>query len=458
MRRGPASTAREAAPEVGGAAPSGERWAIVGGGMLGMTLALRLGQAGRQVTLFEAADGLGGLAAAWSLGEIVWDRHYHVTLASDRTLRALLAELGLAGEMRWGETRTGFYVDGRIHSLSGLLDFFRFPSLGPLDTLRLGVTILRAAGIEDGRRLEGIPVTDWLRRWSGRRVLERVWLPLLRAKLGSSYERTSAAFIWATIKRMYAARHGQSKRETFGYVSGGYARVLARLGEVLTATGVRIRLGQRVRRVEAAGQRLGVETEGHAGETFDRVVLTVPAPMAARLCPDLSPTERARLEGVEYRGIVCASVLLAKPLTGFYVTNIADTTVPLTAVIEMSALVDPAEMGGHALVYLPKYVEPDAALFARSDQEIEAAFLDALGRICPRFDRAAVRCVRVSRVRHVFALPTLGYSDRLPPMTTSVPGLALVSSAHILNGTLNVNDTVRLAEESVARLLVPGPR
>ncbi|MEM9905330.1 MAG: FAD-dependent oxidoreductase, partial [Cyanobacteria bacterium P01_D01_bin.44] len=48
---------------------SKERWAIVGGGMLGMTLAHRLAQAGKQVTLFEAAPELGGLASAWQLGE-----------------------------------------------------------------------------------------------------------------------------------------------------------------------------------------------------------------------------------------------------------------------------------------------------------------------------------------------------------------------------------------------------
>lgn len=32
-----------------------ERWGIVGGGILGMTLALRLAQQGKQVTLFESS-------------------------------------------------------------------------------------------------------------------------------------------------------------------------------------------------------------------------------------------------------------------------------------------------------------------------------------------------------------------------------------------------------------------
>ncbi len=66
-------------------APDGQRWAIVGGGILGMTLALRLAQRGRSVNLIERAEQLGGLASAWRLGDLVWDRHYHVTLLSDAT-------------------------------------------------------------------------------------------------------------------------------------------------------------------------------------------------------------------------------------------------------------------------------------------------------------------------------------------------------------------------------------
>jgi hypothetical protein len=70
----------------------------------------------------------------------------------------------------------------------------------------------------------------------------------------------------------------------------------------------------------------------------------------------------------------------------------------------------------------------------------------------PSLSLADVKAFRVSRVRHVFALPTLGYSDRLPPTVTSVPGLYSLNSAHIVNGTLNVNETIKLANDFVAGL------
>ena len=88
--------------------PSPQSWAVVGGGFLGITLALRLRQAGHEVTLIEAAPELGGLAAPWQIGDITWDKHYHVTLMSDLRTRALLDECGLEQDMQWVETRTGF--------------------------------------------------------------------------------------------------------------------------------------------------------------------------------------------------------------------------------------------------------------------------------------------------------------------------------------------------------------
>jgi phytoene dehydrogenase-like protein len=145
-----------------------QHWAIIGGGMLGMTLAHRLAQRGERVTLCEAAPQLGGLASAWRLGDVVWDRHYHVTLLSDTRLRALLDEIGLEKEMRWVETKTGFYAGGKLYSMSSSVEFLKFPPLSLWERLRLGGTIFLASKLRNWRRLEKIPVADWLKRWSGR--------------------------------------------------------------------------------------------------------------------------------------------------------------------------------------------------------------------------------------------------------------------------------------------------
>jgi protoporphyrinogen oxidase len=435
---------------------TGPHWGIVGGGMLGLTLAHRLAGAGHRVTVLEAAPALGGLASAWSLDGVVWDRHYHVTLLSDARLRNLLAELGLEDDLRWKETRTGCWADGRLHSVSNTIEFLRFPPLRMVDKLRLGATIVYGSRIRDGRRLEKVPVGDWLSRWSGRRTYERFWLPLLRSKLGENHRDASAAFIWATIQRLYAARRSGLKKELFGYVPGGYARVLDRFGAVLAAEGVEVVTGARARSVEGDGDGVTVAMADGTARRFDRAVVTAAAPLAARLCPQLDGEERRRLEAVRYQGIVCVSLLLRRPLGPYYLTYLTDDDLPFTAIVEMTTLVDPDQLDGHALVYLPKYVTPDDPLLDAPDEEIVGEFLPYLRKVHPDLADEDVRCARVSKVRHVLAVATLGYSDALPPTATSVPGVHLVNSAHIVNGTLNVDETVRLAERAAAELAAAG--
>ncbi len=433
---------------------SSQHWAVVGGGMLGMTLALRLAQRGQRVTLLEAAPRLGGLTSAWRLGDARWDRFYHVTLLSDSCLRELLTEIGLEGEMKWVETKTGFYSGGRLHSMSSTWEFLTFPPLNLWQKLRLGGTIFLASKLQNWRRLEQIPVTTWLRRWSGRGAFEAIWMPLLRSKLGEAYRRTSAAFIWAHISRMYKARRTGLKKEMFGYVPGGYGRVLDRMAEALREAGVKIRVGALVHSagaVEGGGVR--VTFGGDESQEFDNVAFTVPAPLVAEACPELNDDERKRFAEVEYLGIACASLLLRKPLSPYYVTNITDAGVPFTAVIEMTTIVDRSELGGHSLVYLPKYLAADDPTYDQSDEEFRESFLASLERMYEHFSREDVLAFRVARTRYVMALPTLNYSQRLPPMKTSVPGVYVVSSAHILKGNLNVNETLQIAADALAGVL-----
>ena len=216
--------------------------AIVGSGFLGMTLALRLAESGAKVTLFESSDQIGGLASTWEIGDIVWDKHYHVTLASDKFTRKLVEDLGLGNQFKWVETKTGFYTDGKLVSMSDTKEFLSFPPLGLISKLRLGGTIFWASRVKNWKKLETISVEKWLTKLSGKKTFEKIWKPLLKAKLGDAYKEVSAAFIWATIQRMYAARNSGLKKEMFGYVRGGYASVLERFAEVLVEKGVQIRL------------------------------------------------------------------------------------------------------------------------------------------------------------------------------------------------------------------------
>ena len=421
---------------------------------MGMTLAHRLTQQGHKVTVFESAPELGGLVSSWKMGDVEWDKFYHVILLSDFRTRNILKDIGLEDKIEWVETKTGFYINGKLYSMSDTVEFLKFPTLNLIDKFRLGLTILVASKIKDWKRLEKIPVTTWLRKWSGKNTYEKIWLPLLRAKLGDSYERTSAVFIWATIQRLYGAKKGGLKKEMFGFVRGGYKNVIEAFKNTLLTEGVTIRTSTTVNEVKTgADNKPLIRLADESVESFDEVIVTLPSSIAARLCTGLSPNEVQRLNAIEYLGVICVAVLLDKSISDFYITNITDSRFPFTGVIEMSALVDKKYLDGNALVYLPKYVTVNEQLFNKSDEEIKDYFIGNFKTMYPWLKDENIKFVGVARAKHVMTVAKLNYSENLPGVTTSVPNVYIINTSQIKDGTLNVNETVRVAETKLEEIL-----
>lgn len=422
---------------------------------MGMTLALRMAQKGYKVTILESSPKLGGLTGAIEMDDVVWDRFYHVILMSDLNTRKIIMEIGLENELKWVETKTGFFSEGKLYSMSNIFEFLKFPPINLIDKYRLGLTIIAASLIKDWKRMEGIPVEIWLKRWSGKRVFEKIWLPLLKAKLGDHYKDTSASFIWTTIQRMYAARRTGLKKEMFGYVSGGYDKINTAFEAKLRGIGVTIILNAQVKQIiKDRPDKLMIETTSAGNFEFYQVISTLPSDISVQIATSLTKEEIEKHKAIKYLGVVCPSVLLRRPISKYYVTNITDTWTPFTGIIEMTALVDPKELGNRSLVYLPKYVEPGHELFLKSSEELRKYFLEPLFKMYPDLSENDILHWSMASARRVFALPTLHYSEKLPSVKTSLKGYYIINSAQIINGTLNVNETVQIAETKLEEILV----
>lgn len=429
-------------------------WAIIGGGILGMTLALRLAEQGKTVTIYETAEKAGGLTMAWQMNDIIWDKYYHVILMSDQNTRRVLHEIGLSNEINWVETKTGFYSDGKLYSMSNLFEFFKFPPINLIDKFRLGLTIFIASKITNWKSMESILVEDWLIKWSGKRVFRKIWLPLLRAKLGDNYKNTSASFIWATIQRMYAARRSGLKKEMFGYVKGGYEKINTTFTKHLVKKGVEIQYNSQISQI-SSNKDGSVDLFFNNNSTVNHwnVISTLPSTISAKIATELDENEKNKHLNIKYLGVICASVLLNKKISPYYVTNITDNNILFTGIIEMTSLIPPSEIKGNNLIYLPKYVNADDHLLNMDNKDLSEIFVSELLRMYPTLNKEDILFCGISKARNVFSLPVINYSEMLPNIKTNIPNLYIVNSAQIINGTLNVNETIQVAEMKLNEIL-----
>lgn len=426
---------------------------ILGGGITGLTAAFYLLRAGCRVTVLEARPQLGGLATYFDFGPFHWDKFYHCILTSDRPLLQLISDLGLADEMRWTETKVGFFTHGRLHSMTTSLDFLRFPAISLWEKFRLGLGILAVSRIGDGLALEQEPIGPWLTRKFGKGNYRKLWEPLLKCKLGAAREQASASFIWATIKRLYSTRDKDaSKKERLGYVRGGYHTVFTRLATQIDTMGGKVITGARVLQIKASAMgRVRIVTAS-SDLDFDSVVATTPSGVFRQLVPELDQAYGARLDKMQYMGMVCAVLLMKRRLTPYYCTNLTDD-LPFTGIIEMTNLISLAETQGRHLVYLPKYTSPGDPLFDATEEEVWKLFYPSLRRVIPDLKEEEIERRFIFRERLVQPIPVLNYSAIVPAMETDVPNLFLANTTQIVNSTLNNNEMVRIAGKAVKLLL-----
>ncbi len=425
---------------------------VVGAGILGTVLALRLAEGGARVTLLERGPTPGGLAGAFDFGGHRVDRFYHVIVPSDERMIALAGELGLADRLSFSPVGVGFFVDGRMYPFNGLGDFLRFPPLSPLGRARLAWFVLHCQLRRDFDALERLPLERWLTRHCGRRVVERIWRPLLDSRFNSNHSELPATYLWARTNRMRSAREGRSAGETMGCLRGGHEQLVLAAADRARELGVDVRLGAGVEGLVRGpgGAIAGVRVDGE-DERFDLTIPTLQPPALRRLLPeDLQPLLAAYPE--RYLGVVCLILKLRRSLTPYYSVNICDPT-PITTVVETSHVVGTAHTDGLRLAYLPKYCDPGSPEFAEDDETVYRRYTGMLAKLVPDFSHEDVVDWTVQRAPLVEPVHALGHEPRTAPIWPGVDGLALASASQIYPRLLNGESVVGLAERVAGEAL-----
>ncbi len=116
--------------------------AIIGAGFGGMAAAWDLRRAGHEVTIYEAADYVGGLASGFK--EPGWDwsveKFYHHWFASDKHMLGLIKELGWEDKVLFPRPLTVMYHKGKFYPFDSIIKALLFPGLGfGINKIRFGL-------------------------------------------------------------------------------------------------------------------------------------------------------------------------------------------------------------------------------------------------------------------------------------------------------------------------------
>lgn len=429
--------------------------AIIGAGVAGMAAAWDLVRAGHTVTIYEAGERVGGLAAGFK--DEAWDweleKFYHHWFEGDKDMLGLIEELGQRDKVIFERPKTSFWIDGEIVR----------SEIEPISVLRLPMSWRGKLQFIAGgaflkltpywKILESFTADAWMRQYMGEEGYERYFRTLLVGKFGRYYDQVNMAWMWARVK---------ARSLKLGTYEGGFQRFLDTLAAAIVERGVTICTQTPVQAIDLAD---GKPTLTANGEThhYDHIISTTSPRIMLKLAPRLEDTaygdQMKALKSIG--GLVVVYALKEQLLTdGTYWLNLPaeshdyrENEFPYLALVEHTNFMDKAHYGGDHIVYCGDYVTPTHEYFQMSEEELASHFMPSLKQANPNFKRDWVRKWWVFRAPYAQPVPTVGHSVNIPNLETPLPGVIWASMSQIYPWDRGTNFSVEMGRRA-ARIVL----
>ena len=434
---------------------SGKNIAIVGGGFTGLTAAYKMSQLGARVTIFEAGNVLGGLAAGCTILDTPAEKAYHFLYKTDKHMIRLLEELGLRDKLTYYKSSVSTYYGNQLYPMMNPMDLIKFLPLKFHNRIRAGLVVLYLQNVKNWRKLAEISAMEWLTKFAGKQVTDVIWEPLLRGKFDVYFDKVTMAWLWGRIKQRVDSRDKKAKGEVLGYIDGGFATIVKELIKKIEETGLaKFELNTPIKMIEHYSENDAVKvTANNKDLTFDGVLLTVSCKVAERILQNFKNSNAGyfqKLEGIKYLDAAILLFATDKPITKYYWHNINTPNSPFVVFLSLTSLIGCDRFKDKHIYYIGDYILSDHPHMNISEEDLEESWFKSLQKMFPDFDLASVLEKKVYRFKDAQHIVDVGFEDKIPEYQTPCPGVYLCNFSQIYpmdRGTnYAVRDGFRMAE------------
>jgi protoporphyrinogen oxidase len=420
--------------------------AIIGAGATGLAAAHDLLNIGHRVTIFEANDKPGGLAAGFKEPHWDWslEKFYHHWFASDADLLKLASEIGVSDRVKFFRPITVSYYEGDFLQLDSPLSALMFRGLPISAKIPFGLAGAYLKLTSNWRALEKVTAHEWLTRYMGKAAYELLFEPLLVGKFGEYAQQVNMAWFWARIK---------SRTSKLGTFVGGFQAFFDALADSILQRGGEIRFSTRVENLRIMDdERWTVNSQ----EAYDRVLVTTSPKLLTQFVPNLPNDYLAGLRELKSLGAVVAVFSLKRQLSerGHYWHNLPKRAgFPFLALCEHTNFVSAENFGGDHLVYCGDYLPTDHPHFSKTDDELCAIFAPSLKRVNPNFDQTWINKTWVFKEAYAQPVPLVNHSRNIPSTQTPFQGLFFASMSHVYPWDRGTNYAIRLGRQVAQEMM-----
>jgi protoporphyrinogen oxidase len=414
---------------------------------MGLAAAYRAAKIGHQVDLIEAAPEPGGMAGHFDFDGVSLERFYHFVCRTDYPTFDLLKELGIADAMRWRPTSMGVFTGGKLHRWGDPVALLKFPYLSPWQKLRYGLFALVCVRRNRWPAIEHESAKDWIVRWCGEGVYQRLWQPLFDYKFYEYADNVSASWIWTRIRRIGRSRQSMMQEE-LGYIEGGSLTLVNALAAATQQHGGRIHLGEPAAEVIAENGRVTAVRTSAGLYPADAVLCTSPTPYISALVPSLPADWKQRYDAIHNIGVICVIFKLRRSVSPHFWVNISEPGIEIPGIIEFSNL----RNVGDTIVYVPYYMPVTNPKFTWPDATLVDEAFACLQRINPSLTRNDILATKVARLRYGQPICEPGFASKIPPVQTPIAGLQIADTCFYYPEDRGIAESVRLGRQMASSI------